>query len=93
MAVHAGGDERIVDIVGPVCESGDFLARDRTLAVASGDLIALMDCGAYGFVMGSNYNARPRAAEVLIDGDEIHLARERETVTQLFAGEHLLGSS
>lgn len=93
LAVHAGGDERIVDIVGPVCESGDFLARDRTLAVASGDLIALMDCGAYGFVMGSNYNARPRAAEVLIDGDEIHLARERETVTQLFAGEHLLGSS
>ncbi len=93
LAVNTGGDERVVDVVGPVCESGDFLARDRTLAVARGDLIALMDCGAYGFVMASNYNARPRAAEVLVDGDEIHLARERETVPQLFAGEYRLGGS
>lgn len=90
LPVNIGGTERVVDIVGPVCESGDFLARDRSLAVSSGDLIALMDCGAYGFVMASNYNARPRPAEVLIDGGEIHLARERETCAQLYAGEHRL---
>jgi diaminopimelate decarboxylase len=90
LPVTVGGSKRLVDIVGPVCESGDFLARDRSLAITSGDLIALMDCGAYGFVMASNYNARPRPAEVLIDGSKTHLARERETVAQLYAGEHRL---
>lgn len=91
LPVSIGGEARVVDVVGPVCESGDFLARDRTLAVSSGDLIALMDCGAYGFVMASNYNARPRPAEVLIDRGKIHLARERETGAQLYAGEYRLG--
>ena len=91
LPVSVGGEVRKVDIVGPVCESGDFLARDRSLAVSSGDLIALMDCGAYGFVMASNYNARPRPAEVMIDGSEVHLVRERETSAQLYAGEYRLG--
>ncbi len=93
LPVNVGGEEQVVDIVGPVCESGDFLARDRSLAASSGDLIALMDCGAYGFVMASNYNARPRPAEVLIDGGEVHLARERETSAQLYAGEYRLGQA
>jgi diaminopimelate decarboxylase len=88
LPLKAGGEERLVDVVGPVCETGDFLARDRELAVASGDLLALMDCGAYGFVMASNYNARPRPAEVLVDGGDFHLVRERESLSQLYAGEH-----
>ncbi len=90
LPVTAGIEDRVVDVVGPVCESGDFLARDRRLGVSGGDLIALMDCGAYGFVMASNYNARPRPAEVLIDRDKFHLARERETGPQLYAREHRL---
>jgi len=90
LPVRAGGDEQTVDVVGPVCESGDFLARERDLAVVSGDLLALMDCGAYGFVMASNYNARPRPAEVLVDGSEMHLVRMRETTAQLYAGEDRL---
>lgn len=90
LPVRAGGEERRVDVVGPVCETADFLARDRDLAVASGDLLALMDCGAYGSVMASNYNARPRPAEVLVDGGDMHLVRERETLDQLHAGEHRL---
>jgi diaminopimelate decarboxylase len=90
LPVTAGIEEHVVDVVGPVCESGDFLARDRKLGVSGGDLIALMDCGAYGFVMASNYNARPRPAEVLIDRDKFHLARERETGPQLYAREHRL---
>ena len=79
-----------MDLVGPVCETADFLARDRDLGVTSGDLISLMDCGAYGFVMSSSYNARPRAAEVLVDRSEVHLARKRETSEQLFADEFRL---
>jgi diaminopimelate decarboxylase len=75
------------EIVGPICESGDFLAHDRELAVAPGDLIALLSAGAYGMAMSSNYNTRPRAAEVIVDGEHMHLVRERETVEQLFAGE------
>jgi diaminopimelate decarboxylase len=87
-----GREEQRVDVVGPVCETGDFLARGRDLAVARGELLAIMDCGAYGFVMASNYNARPRPAEVLVDGSHIHLVRERETLAQLYAGEHRLTS-
>ncbi|MFT4585179.1 MAG: diaminopimelate decarboxylase [Gammaproteobacteria bacterium] len=79
-----------MDLVGPVCETADFLARDRDLGITSGDLISLMDCGAYGFVMSSSYNARPRAAEVLVDRSEVHLARKRETSEQLFADEFRL---
>jgi diaminopimelate decarboxylase len=75
------------DIVGPVCESGDFLARDRRLALAEGDLIAVRTAGAYAMAMSSNYNARPRACEVLVDGDVAHLIRRRETVGELHAHE------
>ena len=77
-----------VDVVGPVCESGDFLARDRQLpATARGELLAVMSAGAYGFTMGSNYNSRPRPAEVLVDGDECRLVRKRETYRDLTRGE------
>lgn len=82
--------ETSYDIVGPVCETGDFLGKDRHLALAPGDLLAVMDAGAYGFSMSSNYNSRPRAAEVMVDGDSAHLVRERETVADLLRGEHLL---
>ncbi|MCX4187605.1 diaminopimelate decarboxylase [Methylophaga sp. OBS4] len=78
------------DIVGPICETGDFLGKDRELAIKTGDLLAIRSAGAYGFTMSSNYNSRPRAAEVMVDGDEMHLVRERETVASLFAGEHIL---
>jgi diaminopimelate decarboxylase len=78
------------NIVGPVCESGDFLAHDRDLALQAGDLLAVGAAGAYGFVMSSNYNTRPRAAEVVVDGARAHLVRRRESVTELFARESLL---
>lgn len=78
------------EIVGPVCETGDFLARDRELAVREGDLLAVMSAGAYGMSMSSNYNSRPRAAEVMVDDGNVHLIRERERIEQLFSGEHLL---
>jgi len=81
---------RVYDIVGPVCESGDFLARDRQLSVNPGDLIAIASAGAYGMSMSSNYNTRPRAAEIMVDGDRIFPIRNRETVAELFAGEHRL---
>ena len=75
------------DLVGPVCETADFLGKDRLLAIAPGDLLAVRSSGAYGFSMSSNYNSRPRAAEVLVDGSKAHLVRRRETVPELFAGE------
>lgn len=78
------------DVVGPVCETGDFLAKDRELAISAGDYLAVMDSGAYGFVMSSNYNTRGRAAEIIVDGKKAYLARPRETLTQLFANESLL---
>lgn len=78
------------DVVGPVCETGDFLGKDRTLAIAEGDLLAICSAGAYGFTMSSNYNSRPRAAEVLVDGEQIHLIREREQWQDLWRGEHVL---
>ena len=84
----AGG--RVYDIVGPVCESGDFLARDRQLSVNAGDLIAIASAGAYGMSMSSNYNTRPRAAEIMVDGDRMYPIRNRETIAELFAGEHRL---
>ncbi|SDZ72974.1 diaminopimelate decarboxylase [Nitrosospira multiformis] len=83
-------DAKTYQVVGPVCETGDFLGHDRHLALAQGDLLAVMSAGAYGMSMSSNYNARPRAAEVMIDGDRIHLIRERESVEQLMAGEKIL---
>ncbi len=78
------------DIVGPICETGDFLGFARDLAIEEGDLLALLSAGAYGMSMASNYNSRPRAAEVLIDKNEIHLIRERETQSGLMAGERLV---
>jgi diaminopimelate decarboxylase len=78
------------DIVGPVCETGDFLGKDRELALAEGDLLAVRSAGAYGFTMSSNYNSRPRAAEVMVDGDRFHVIRDRETLQDLVRGEHLL---
>ena len=80
----------LYDIVGPVCESSDFLGRERELRIESGDLLAVRSAGAYGFVMSSNYNARPRPAEVLVDGECVHLARPRERTEDLFASERLL---
>ena len=85
----ANAAEKLWDLVGPVCESGDFLGRDRQLALAAGDLLALRQAGAYGSAMSSNYNARPRAAEVLVDGDRAALVRTRERLEQLYAGESL----
>jgi diaminopimelate decarboxylase len=78
------------DVVGPICETGDFIGRARELAIAPGSLLAVMSAGAYGMSMSSNYNTRPRAAEVMVDGSTVHLVRERETVQQLFAGEKII---
>lgn len=83
-------DARAYDIVGPICETGDFLAKDRELALEEGDLLAVHSAGAYGFVMSSNYNTRGRTAEVLVDGDQAFEVRRRETVAELYAGESLL---
>ncbi|MGB3126883.1 MAG: diaminopimelate decarboxylase [Pseudomonas sp.] len=84
------GAGRTYDIVGPICETGDFLAKERQLALEEGDLLAVHSAGAYGFVMSSNYNTRGRAAEVLVDGDQAFEVRRRETVAELYAGESLL---
>jgi diaminopimelate decarboxylase len=78
------------DIVGPVCETGDFLGKDRALSLKEGDLLAVKSAGAYGFTMSSNYNSRPRAAEVMVDGNVMHCIRERENITSLYAGEQVL---
>ena len=82
-----GKNAKVYDIVGPVCEAGDFLAKDRRLATAEGEVLAIGSAGAYGFVLSSNYNARPRAAEVMVDGDEFHLVRPRETFEQMLGDE------
>ncbi len=84
------GEKRRYDLVGPICETGDFLAKDRELALAEGDLLAVRSAGAYGFVMSSNYNTRGRAAEVLVDGEQAYEVRRRETLEELYAGESLL---
>ena len=94
MAVCSLRDDapRLMDVVGPVCESGDWLGRDRLLAVRSGDIIAVLSAGAYGMSMASNYNTRGRAAEVMVAGEQVWLIRDRETAAALFAGERLLAS-
>ena len=84
------GEPREYDVVGPVCETGDFLGKGRALALDEGDLLAVMGAGAYGFTMSSNYNTRPRAAEVMVDGASMHLVRERELLPDLWRGEHRL---
>ena len=86
----SGARERRYDVVGPVCETGDFLGLDRRLALREGDGLAVYGAGAYGFCMSSNYNARPRAAEVLVDGAAMHEIRRRETLADLYRGESLL---
>lgn len=86
---HAGPKERY-DIVGPVCETGDFIGLERSLALKEGDLVAILSAGAYGMSMSSNYNSRPRAAEVLLNNNKIVLIRERETVDHLMSGERLV---
>lgn len=82
--------EQCWDIVGPVCETGDFLGKNRRLKLVQGDLLAIRSSGAYGFSMSSNYNSRPRVAELMVDGSKLHLIRARETIAQLLAGEQLL---
>ncbi len=87
---NSRNERALYDLVGPVCETGDFLGKDRSLSLAPGDLLAVRGCGAYGFVMSSSYNSRPRAPEVMVDGDQAYLVRRRETVTDLYSGECLL---
>ncbi|KAB0547263.1 diaminopimelate decarboxylase [Pseudomonas argentinensis] len=84
------GEARSYDLVGPICETGDFLAKDRQLVLKEGDLLAVRSAGAYGFVMSSNYNTRGRAAEVMVDGEQAFEVRRRETLDELFAGESRL---
>jgi len=90
VAVDAPRTLRTYDVVGPVCESGDFLGHDRELGIEAGDLLAVVSAGAYGAVMSSNYNTRPRAPEVMVDGDRFQVVRRRETVAELFASESIL---
>lgn len=78
------------DVVGPVCETGDFLGKDRELSVMAGDILAVRSAGAYGFTMSSNYNSRPRAAEVMVDDQNVHLIRKRETIESLWHGESVI---
>ena len=85
-----GNENTTYDIVGPICESADVLGKSRSLDINAGDLLVIKSAGAYGFVMSSNYNTRPRAPEIMISGSEVHLIRERETVSDLFQNEYLL---
>lgn len=91
--LHPELNETIYDVVGPICESSDFLGKDKLLRIKSGDYLAILDAGAYGFSMSSNYNSRPRSAEVLVDNDKISLIRSRETIEQLWANEMLLSGN
>lgn len=83
-------ETRVYDVVGPICETGDFLGKERPLAIEQGDLLAIRSAGAYGFSMSSNYNSRPRVAEIMIDADKYQVIRQRETIEQLFANETIL---
>lgn len=84
------GESQIYDVVGPVCETGDFLGKERSLCLQPGDVLAVKSAGAYGFTMSSNYNTRPRVVEIMVDGDQVHVIRERETLDQLLQGERIL---
>ena len=93
LPVHKNGASRKIraDIVGPICESGDFLAKDRWMPVMKpGELLAVMSCGAYGFVMSSNYNSRPRAPEIVVRGNKFFVARRRETIKDLLGYERIV---
>ena len=87
---NSNAPEKLWDIVGPVCETGDFLGKERMLKLAQGDLLAIRSSGAYGFSMSSNYNSRPRAPELMVDGNQVHLIRDRESLADLWSSEHLL---
>jgi diaminopimelate decarboxylase len=84
------GTDAVYDVVGPICETGDYLGKGRRLSLNKGDLLAVRTSGAYGFTMSSNYNSRPRAAEIMVDGSQSHLVRRREGVKELYAHESLL---
>lgn len=88
--VERAGGVKHYDVVGPVCETGDFLGKDRSLCLEPGDLLAVRSAGAYGFSMSSTYNSRPRAAELMVDGSKVHVVRERESIEDLMAGESVL---
>jgi len=88
--LNGSAPELVWDIVGPVCETGDFLGKQRELKLTAGDLLAVRSSGAYGFTMSSNYNSRPRVAELMVDGEQVYVVRERETLAQLWQGEKLL---
>ena len=88
--VEKKADTRVYDLVGPICETGDFLGKDRELALEQGDFLAMRSAGAYGFTMSSNYNTRARAVELMVDGEQIHVVREREQIKQLFDLESVL---
>ena len=87
---HSDADERVYDVVGAICESSDFLGKDRALRLRQGDLLAIRSCGAYAFGMASNYNTRARAAEIMVDGDQHYCVRAREQFADLIRGETLL---
>ena len=88
--VPRDGETATYDIVGPVCETGDFLGKERDLNIQAGDLLAVRSSGAYGFTMSSNYNTRPRAVEIMVDGSAVHVIRQRETLADLMNGEFIL---
>jgi len=87
VTIKEGGETETYDMVGPICETGDFLGKDRELALHQGDYLAVRSSGAYGFGMSSNYNSRPRVAEIMVDGDYAQVIRKRETMDQLFSDE------
>ena len=82
--------ENVYNVVGPICETGDFLGKERSLKVQEGDFLVMHGAGAYGFAMSSNYNSRPRAAELMVDGDKVYVIRDRESVSDLWRHEHKL---
>jgi diaminopimelate decarboxylase len=84
------GEAQTYDIVGPVCETSDFLGKDRDLNIQQGDFLVVRSAGAYGFAMASNYNSRPRACELMVDGAQVHIVRQRETLEDLWRGEAIL---
>jgi diaminopimelate decarboxylase len=85
----SNAEDKVWDIVGPVCETGDFLGKQRHMQLRPDDLLAVRSSGAYGFSMSSNYNSRPRAVEIMVDGEQVHVIRERERLDSLWAGERL----
>jgi len=90
VVINKALQKQTYDVVGPVCETGDFLGKDRELAISEGDLLAVRSAGAYGFTMSSNYNSRPRAAEIMVDGERCHVIRAREQWQDLWQGEQIL---